>query len=129
IRACEYEVREPVHGCDPWRARVDQAGACTVPGLEHWWRDVELDAAAESVVVEDSWSFAPDDAATPVGPTTWHWLLAGDVTLTPGDARARFVPDEDRNRPPRPPSLLWDPAMVHAAPDPPAPAHPQLVTP
>ena len=115
--AREFAVTAPGDGRDPWHARVDLAGAYPVPGLEHWWRDVELDVAAESVVVEDSWSFAPDDAATPVGPTTWHWLLAGDVTLTPGEARARFVPDEDRTRPPRTLSLVWDPDMVHAALD------------
>ncbi|WP_423462536.1 hypothetical protein ACO229_19690 [Promicromonospora sp. MS192] len=77
-----------------WQARVELAGAYPVAGLEQWWRAVTLDPAAECVTVEDSWRFADDVLAPPVGPTAWHWLLAGDVRLTPGRAVVRFTPDD-----------------------------------
>lgn len=89
-----------------WRARLDLGGAYPVDGLEHWWREVCLDPGAEEVSVEDSWAFsaasatvrtespAPADGPAPPAdaPTAWHWLLAGDVTLSPGRATVRFAP-------------------------------------
>jgi hypothetical protein len=66
------------------------------------------------VTVEDSWTFA--DAA-PVASadaaTAWHWLLAGDVTLTAGRAQVRFTPDGGPATA-RELSLTWDPDAVDA---------------
>ncbi|MEV0892416.1 heparinase II/III family protein [Promicromonospora sp. NPDC050262] len=98
-----------------WRARVDLAGAYPVGGLEHWWRDVRLDPGAETVTVEDSWEFAPAASGDPAGPTAWHWLLAGDVTLTPGRAVVGFAPDGTPDgSTPRTLALTWDVADVDA---------------
>ena len=77
-----------------------------------------LDPAAEAVTVEDSWRFSPAAPAAPTGPdgpTAWHWLLAGDVTLTPGRAVVRFAPDGTPDGPPgRTLALTWDVADVDA---------------
>ncbi|WP_129788759.1 heparinase II/III family protein [Promicromonospora panici] len=100
-----------------WRAGLDLAGAYLVDGLEQWWREVTLDPGAEVVTVEDSWTFS--DAGSPVatdGPTAWHWLLAGDVTLAPGRAVVRFTPD-DTPRSARALALTWDAEAVDAALD------------
>jgi hypothetical protein len=99
-------------GARIWRARLDLGGAYPVDGLQHWWRAVSLDPGAETVTVEDSWTFS--DAA-PVadadGSTAWHWLLAGDVTLTSGRAQVRFTPDGGPATV-RVLSLTWDPDAV-----------------
>lgn len=107
-----------------WHARLDIAGAYPVDGLEHWWRTVTLDPGAEAVTVEDSWTFSVASTAPPIdqkvpahhgapagGPTTWHWLLAGDVSLTPGRAVVRFTPAD---APPtaRTLALTWDPVAT-----------------
>ncbi|WP_285107480.1 heparinase II/III family protein [Promicromonospora sp. MEB111] len=98
-----------------WRARVDLAGAYPVGGLEHWWRDVRLDPGAETMTVEDSWEFSPAASGDPAGPTAWHWLLAGDVTLTPGRAVVGFAPDGTPDgSTPRTLALTWDVADVDA---------------
>jgi hypothetical protein len=97
-----------------WRARLDIADAYPVDGLEHWWRGVSLDPDAETVTVEDSWAFsAPHTPAPAAGSTAWHWLLAGDVTLTSGRAQIRFTPD-DGPATARVLSLTWDPDAVDA---------------
>ncbi|WP_020015907.1 heparinase II/III family protein [Promicromonospora sukumoe] len=105
-----------------WRARVELAGAYPVAGLEQWWREVTLDPAVEAVTVEDSWRFtdaAPDAvparSVEPVAPTAWHWMLAGDVELTPGRAVVRFAPDDAPAR--RALAITWDPQAVDAAVD------------
>lgn len=125
----------------PWHARLDLAGAYPVAGLERWWRAVTLDPAAETVTVEDSWRFAEATPDSPAGPTTWHWLLAGDVGLSPGRALVRFAPGATGTiatspgtiaasgtdapgtaapttgtPPPTPRTLamIWDPALVEA---------------
>jgi len=80
-------------GTAGWRARLDLAGAYPVDGLEHWWRETTLDTAAGAVTVEDSWSFTGAELATAADrATSWHWLLAGDVTLGHGSAHIRFTP-------------------------------------
>ena len=119
-------------GSGSWRVRVDIGGAYPVDRLEHWWREVVLDPDAEAVTVEDSWTFSDDDPAPPDGPaadssaandpaandgsTAWHWLLAGDVALTPGRAEVRFTPEDT---PPwaRALALTWDPEAADAALD------------
>ncbi|MCP2263590.1 heparinase II/III family protein [Promicromonospora thailandica] len=104
-----------------WAARMDLGGAYAVGGLEHWWREVVLDRAAETVTVEDTWQFSPAtapgpaDAPTAAGPTAWHWLLAGDVVLEPGRALVRFAPTDDGS--PRTLAITWDPGVVDAALD------------
>ncbi|MFD2026797.1 hypothetical protein [Promicromonospora aerolata] len=117
----------PAADSRPWRVRLDLAGAYPVGGLEHWWREVVLDRAAPAVTVADTWSFAdaPDthasgesdarDAAAspPDGRTAWHWLLAGDVTLTPGSAVVRFAPQGGPTSP-RELTITWDPAAADA---------------
>jgi hypothetical protein len=100
-----------------WRARLDLAGGYPVDGLEHWWREVALDRDAEAVTVEDSWSFSDVGRArgrTPEGRTTWHWLLAGDVTLAHGSALARFAPDGVDQAHARALAIAWDPDAVDA---------------
>ncbi len=99
-----------------WRARVELAGAYPVTGLEQWWREVTLDPATEAVTVEDSWRFTDAAPAAPVGPTVWHWMLAGDVELTPGRAVVRFAP-EGAPAPRRALAITWDPRAVDAAID------------
>ena len=101
-----------------WRARLDLGGAYPVDGLEHWWREVSLDPGAESVTVEDSWSFlATSTAPAPSdGSTAWHWLLAGDVTLAPGRAVVRFTPDAAPSSA-RALALTWDAEAAGAALD------------
>lgn len=123
-----------------WRAGVELAGAYPVAGLEQWWREVTLDPAAEAVTVEDSWRFAdaaPGAPAEPAEPTAWHWMLPGDVELTPGRAVVRFAPDDvaatpdgdalrtapvagstPADTPPRRAlAITWDPQAVDAAVD------------
>ncbi|MFI2361969.1 heparinase II/III family protein [Promicromonospora sp. NPDC019610] len=122
--ASAFEVSDGGADHEPataWHARVELAGAYPVPGLERWRRDVRLDPDAETVSVEDSWRFSPsepgtpDGPTTPAGPTAWHWLLAGDVTLTPGRAVARFAPGGTPDGPPgRTLALTWDDADVDA---------------
>jgi hypothetical protein len=98
-----------------WRARLDLAGAYPVHGIAHWWRETTLDPAADTLTVQDSWSFSDTDAPVAAdGATAWHWLLAGDVVLAPGRAVVRFTP------PDAPPSaralaLTWDAGAVDAA--------------
>ncbi len=109
-----------------WRARVEMGGAYPVGELVEWWREVALEPAAETVTVVDSWTFSPAATNDPDGPTAWHWLLAGDVVLTPGRAVARFAPDDAPDdaadaAPDTPPgrslAITWDPAAVDAALD------------
>ncbi|MFD7021169.1 hypothetical protein [Promicromonospora sukumoe] len=101
-----------------WRVRVEIGRAYPVSGLVEWWREVALEPAAETVTVVDSWAFSPAATNDPGGPTAWHWLLAGDVVLTPGDAVARFAPDSTPDSPPgRALAITWDPASVEAALD------------
>jgi hypothetical protein len=102
----------------PWQARLDIAGAYPVDGLEHWWRAVTLDRAAETLTVADTWSFSHDVAGD--GPTAWHWLLAGDVELTPGRAVVRFTPDGGTTpgeTAARALAITWDPDAVDATLD------------
>jgi hypothetical protein len=111
------ELREPRES--RWRARLDLAGAYPVDGLEHWWREVVLNRAAETLTVDDTWSFSaasPTAASPPVagdGSTTWHWLLAGDVTLVPGRAVVRFTPDGGPTSA-RELAVTWDPEAADA---------------
>lgn len=105
-----------------WRARVELSGAYPVAGLEHWWREVTLDPGAEAVIVEDSWQLTDVASAAPAGPTAWHWMLAGDVELTPGRAVVRFAPDDVTSTPADTPArralaITWDPQAVDAAVD------------
>ncbi|MFD2797596.1 heparinase II/III family protein [Promicromonospora vindobonensis] len=112
-----FEVSDGEADSHPWRARLDLAGAYPVDGLEHWWRETTLDPDAETVTVEDSWTFA--DAGAPAsadGPTAWHWLLAGDVTLTRGGALVRFTPDGGPT-PARTLALTWDAEAADAEVD------------
>lgn len=96
-----------------WRARVDLGGAYPVDELESWWRDVTMDRAAETVTVEDSWSFSAAQATTSAdGPTAWHWLLAGDVRLATGRALVRFSPDGPTAA--RELVVTWDPGAADA---------------
>lgn len=115
--ARDFEVWDDESPAGTWRARLDLGGAYPVDGLEHWWREVVLDSAAETVTVEDSWTFSGAHAPAPTdGPTAWHWLLAGDVTLAPGRATVRFTPD---GAPPsaRTLDLTWDAEAADAALD------------
>ncbi|WP_278235982.1 heparinase II/III family protein [Isoptericola sp. AK164] len=86
---------------------LDLAGAYPVAGLASWRRSTRLERSdgAARVVVADAWDLAPDAGH---GPTTVRFLLAGDVTLTPGRAVVR--PLEDAT----PVELTW-PAEVPAA--------------
>ena len=61
------------------------------------------------MTVEDSWRFTDAASAAPVEPTAWHWMLAGDVELTPGRAVVRFAPDA---APLRALAITWDPQAV-----------------
>lgn len=111
-----FEVADDGAGSRPWRARLDLAGAYPVAGLEHWWREAALDPATETLTVEDSWTFSDAGPAPADGSTTWHWLLAGDVTLTPGRAVVRFTPDGGP-KPVRELVLTWDAGAVDAEVD------------
>ncbi|MFD6140163.1 heparinase II/III family protein [Promicromonospora sp. NPDC060271] len=100
-----------------WRARLDLGAAYPVDGLVRWWRETTLDPDADTVTVEDSWRFSdaapPASSASAAGATAWHWLLAGDVALSPGRAQVRFTPDGGPARA-RVLSLTWDPDAVDA---------------
>ncbi|GAB4084585.1 heparinase II/III family protein [Myceligenerans cantabricum] len=112
-----------------WGVRVDLAAAYPVPGLSTWWREVTLDRDAESVTVDDEWfvedplpgepSAAEQDVTTDaVGPTAWHWLLAGDVELDAGDGRATVRHSAGRpDAEVRALRISWDPQSVEAALD------------
>jgi hypothetical protein len=113
-----FEVSDGGADSRLWRARLDLAGAYPVDGLEHWWRETTLEPDAETVTVEDSWTFSGTGSgaaatASAAGSTAWHWLLAGDVTLAPGRALVRFTP---RGGPTaaRALALTWDPEAVDA---------------
>jgi hypothetical protein len=112
--ARDLQVSDGGADVGPWRARVDLAGAYPVDGLEHWWREVALDPAAETLTVEDSWTYSGTGRPTSAdGSTAWHWLIAGDVTLVPGRAVARFTPDGGP-APARALALTWDAEAAHA---------------
>lgn len=109
-----FEVSDGGADSHLWRARLDIADAYPVDGLEHWWRETTLDADTETLTVEDSWTFTEEATQAPTaGPTAWHWLLAGAVTLTPGRAQVRFTPDGGPATA-RVLSLTWDPDAVDA---------------
>lgn len=111
--ARSFEVSDGGPSAPVWRARLDIGGAYPVDGLEHWWREVVLDPDAEAVTVTDSWSFSAAAPAPGDGATAWHWLLPGDVTLTPGRAEVRFTP-EDTAPSARALVLTWDPEAADA---------------
>lgn len=109
-----FEVSDGAPPEPAWRARLDLAGAYPVPGLEHWWREITLHPATETLTVEDSWSVTGTHSP-PVadGSTAWHWLLPGSVTLGQGSALVRFTPD-DTPASARPLALTWDAGAVDA---------------
>lgn len=109
-----FEVSDGGADSHLWRARLNIADAYPVDGLKHWWRETTLDADTETLTVEDSWTFTEEATQAPTaGPTAWHWLLAGAVTLTPGRAQVRFTPDGGPATA-RVLSLTWDPDAVDA---------------
>jgi len=87
---------------------LDLAAAYPRADIEHWRRTARLDRATGTVTVVDTWQLqaVPADAADP---TTVHWLIAGEVRLEPGCARATALDGGGEV------VLTWEPADAPAA--------------
>lgn len=80
---------------------LDLAAAYPVPGLTGWHRVARL--IGDEVSIRDAWQLAPWQGDGPEPATTVHFLIAGEVTVSPG--RSDVCPLEDAT----PVRLEWPP--------------------
>ncbi len=68
---------------------LDLADAYPNADLQTWQRVVHLDREAHQVVLDESWEFEDRSSPTTEPETTTRLLIAGTVTLEPGQARVQ----------------------------------------